>query len=474
MNKRFVRKIRHRLLFLTKPFYDFLDFINPLSKAFLKEFEEKFLLLNNTIQASGGGQTFLFFTDFHERYNAKASSYIIKRIVSAFLDVKVFFGGDVITLSEKTKNLAKTSLNNFLEEFSFLKSNFYLIYGNHDNNSHQQKTSEAILKPDEIRRFISNGKKIEFFNDFSYFVDDEKFNTRFLCLDTGKQSLLQEEIQEIKKVLETCAKGFHIIVFTHIVYEFIEKSYQSRKYIKELLDLFDTHNKEGQHGKIECIVAGHIHNDFFGHTDGGIPIFIADSDAYLFSSNRFVRKRRHLSQQCVTAFVLDYEKRRMNAIRFGYGIDSIDGYKVCIIDDTPTVIDIIRGNIAKGFILNTDLTLRPTYIAKCGNYFAHGETKEKAISDAKRKYEDNLPVSERLRMFNEAYPDRDRKIPASELFEWHSRLTGSCEQGRIMFCKDRGLDWRNGEYTVNEFIEITKDAYGGEVIRQLDKTKPNG
>ena len=138
-----------------------------------------------------------------------------------------------------------------------------------------------------------------------------------------------------------------------------------------------------------------------------------------------------------------------------------------MIDNVATIVKHVGGNLSTGFIVNSDLTLTPTYVAKCGNCFAHGATREDAMRDAQDKYNENLPVEERIRMFNEAYPDRDKSVPAKELFDWHHTLTGSCEQGRIAFCEDRCIDLKNGKYTVNQFIELTKDSYGGDVIKRL-------
>jgi hypothetical protein len=89
------------------------------------------------------------------------------------------------------------------------------------------------------------------------------------------------------------------------------------------------------------------------------------------------------------------------------------------------------------------------------------------MTDATAKYQRNMYVEDRIRLFNEQFPDRNKKVAASELFRWHNILTGSCEFGRRSFCEERGLDYKNGEYSVNEFIEICKNAYGGEVIRRL-------
>ena len=155
----------------------------------------------------------------------------------------------------------------------------------------------------------------------------------------------------------------------------------------------------------------------------------------------------------------------------GSNIEALNGQKVYRIDDMPTLIDSVHGSYAKGRILRSDLTTEDCYIARCGNFFAHGETLRQAQADAREKYEENAPIEERIARFNERFPDRDAKVPASELFSWHHILTGSCLMGRKSFCEQRGLDYVSGQYTVNEFIELTKDAFGGNVIRQLKESK---
>lgn len=158
----------------------------------------------------------------------------------------------------------------------------------------------------------------------------------------------------------------------------------------------------------------------------------------------------------------------------GYGdntsIKVVKGVVVHTIDGIATLIESVHGNFAKGYILKDDLTINSCYIAKCGNYFAHGETLEDAFHYAREKYEENLPIKERIARFNEQYPDRNKKVPANELFNWHHTLTGSCLIGRKHFCKERKIDYENGEYSVNEFIQLTKNAYNGDIIRQLESS----
>jgi len=94
------------------------------------------------------------------------------------------------------------------------------------------------------------------------------------------------------------------------------------------------------------------------------------------------------------------------------------------------------------------------------------------MRDARNKYENNLPTEERIRLFNQQFPDRDKPVPAADLFQWHNKLTGSCLTGRKHFCEEHGLDYENSFYTVNEFIRLTENAYGGEIIKRLKESRP--
>ncbi len=155
---------------------------------------------------------------------------------------------------------------------------------------------------------------------------------------------------------------------------------------------------------------------------------------------------------------------------FGKDIEYLNGQKIYRIDNVPTLIDSVHSYYAKGKILSEDLTTMPCYIAKQGNFFAHGTTLKQAFADVMEKFAESHPIERRIAEFNRKFPDRDRKYPASELFSWHHILTGSCHMGRKQFCKEHNLDYENGEYSVNEFISLTKNAYGGEIIRKLEQT----
>ena len=158
----------------------------------------------------------------------------------------------------------------------------------------------------------------------------------------------------------------------------------------------------------------------------------------------------------------------------GYGngsqIKSINGLRVYQVDSVATIIYNVHGNYAVGGILNSDLTITPCYIAKCGNFFAHGKTLREAFADTREKYESNAPLEDRISNFNAKFPDNDKPVSGRELFSWHHILTGSCRMGREQFCIDKGLDI-DAEYTVRQFIRITEHAYGMNVIKQLKESR---
>ena len=122
--------------------------------------------------------------------------------------------------------------------------------------------------------------------------------------------------------------------------------------------------------------------------------------------------------------------------------------------------------MAKGFILQSDLTMTPCYVVKGNNLFAHGDDLHKAMAALTDKMFDDMPEEERIAEFVKAHPDKAKAYPNQDLFDWHHRLTGSCMAGRNAFVKDRGLTL-DGETTVTDFIKLTENSYGGSTIRKL-------
>ena len=117
-------------------------------------------------------------------------------------------------------------------------------------------------------------------------------------------------------------------------------------------------------------------------------------------------------------------------------------------------------------MLCEDMNLRKCYVVKGGGFFAHGETLREAQKALERKILNNMPTAERIAEFISRF-EPGKKYPARLFYDWHHILTGSCKMGREAFARDHGYDLDKDELTPEEFMELTKDAYGGSVIREL-------
>ena len=141
-----------------------------------------------------------------------------------------------------------------------------------------------------------------------------------------------------------------------------------------------------------------------------------------------------------------------------------------MIDEIQTILTSVCGNLAKGYILKEDLTLSPCFIAKGNGYFAHGETAKKACEALEEKIFSKMDTEEAIDRFLQEF-DFDKKYPARDFYIWHNRLTGSCEMGRNYFIAKHGIDLDQDTYTVQEFIDMVKDDYGGEIILKIRERK---
>ena len=151
----------------------------------------------------------------------------------------------------------------------------------------------------------------------------------------------------------------------------------------------------------------------------------------------------------------------------GSGIKSINGETIYRIDCVPTLIDHVKGNVAKGRILKDDLTFEKCYVAKQDGYFAHGKTLREAMSALTDKLLEDMPEEDRIAEFIKAHKWGE-KYSAVDFYDWHHRLTGSCDMGRREFAASHGFKVTEDELlTVEEFIKLTESSYGSTTIRKL-------
>jgi hypothetical protein len=152
---------------------------------------------------------------------------------------------------------------------------------------------------------------------------------------------------------------------------------------------------------------------------------------------------------------------------YGYGLKTFCGLHVYIVDGVQTIITHVHGNVARGLLLSGDLTTTPCYIVKQEDTFAHGKTLRGAYAALAEKLFEEMPLEERIDAFIKAH-NVDDGYTAQSFSDWHGRLNGSCPMGREQWMRDRQIDI-NSDMTVSEFIKLTENAYGSDVIREVKK-----
>ena len=152
---------------------------------------------------------------------------------------------------------------------------------------------------------------------------------------------------------------------------------------------------------------------------------------------------------------------------FGDGIRRFCGKDVYMIDGIPTMLGIVHGNIARGRVLLEDLTTKPCYVVKQGGVYAHGETLRAAMEALRDKLLEGMPLEGRIEEFVKSH-EWGKAYQSADYYDWHRKLTGSCDMGRSEFAKSHGYRLTDDELlTVEEFIDLTEGSYGGDIIRRL-------
>ena len=136
-----------------------------------------------------------------------------------------------------------------------------------------------------------------------------------------------------------------------------------------------------------------------------------------------------------------------------------------MVDRLPTVIQRIHGNYAKGYVINSQFQKFPCFIAKRERFFAHGDTLREAYEALQDKMIQAMSREDIIAEFCKNF-DAVSSYSGSVFFEWHHRLTGSCLMGREKFVEDNNISLEK-LYTVKQFIDLTENDYGGDIIKEL-------
>jgi hypothetical protein len=151
----------------------------------------------------------------------------------------------------------------------------------------------------------------------------------------------------------------------------------------------------------------------------------------------------------------------------GEKIKKFNGKPVYYVDSIPCIFASVHDTWASVEVISKDdFSLSRAFIAKQDGFFAHGETIREAFKAVLEKVTENMDDDEKKRRFLEEFPEYETPYKTDAFFSWHHVVTGSCEFGRKQFAQEHDIDL-GGEMTVKQFIDLTRNSYGGEKIAQL-------
>lgn len=151
---------------------------------------------------------------------------------------------------------------------------------------------------------------------------------------------------------------------------------------------------------------------------------------------------------------------------FSGGIKSINGDELILVDGIYIHIEKeISDGILYGYSLNEDFTTSPLWAIKGDKYVGIGISLERAEDNLFKKTFRDTSHEERIAQFIKEHPE-DKLYPNDDLIEWHHKLTASCRRGIRLFLQKHGIT-RDGYTTVSEFIRLTENDFGGDIIKKL-------
>lgn len=309
---------------------------DPIPEYWKSHLEEKTDTIRQALENVGDKKSaFLWYTDVHWNYGAQVSPILLKYLFEHTPINKTNFGGDIVN------NEGDVSTESGRETMSYLWDwrtairnlpNHHSVVGNHDdgnatNNLFNDDYIYAYLLSPEENQFVVKGE------GFYYYIDDKPENTRYLYLDTGYKGVDDKQLEFIKNALKTTPNGYHIVVIAHIWYEPDYDQYEVRpipivglstdaiKVVTEL-DKYNSRQYEYSNcgGWVEFCIGGHVHIDYDGTTETGIPIILTETDSF-HNRSGLNSAQGTINEASLSAIIADYENHKINVIRVGRGSD---------------------------------------------------------------------------------------------------------------------------------------------------------
>ena len=274
------------------------------------------------------GESFIFFTDYHQNTNNGKSSALMRHIVDHTSIRDVIYGGDTTDgglLPNTAASLAV--LRKFANEFRELK--IKPTRGNHDCEPSAYQTFNQIsdaawydlmLRPIE-KEIVSDNKPY-------FYFDNENQKIRHIIMDSGGMNdmLTSAQLTWMKGLLTELSSEWTVFIYQHMV---VEKT-NGEQTVHLITRGTETLNAIGDvYEQLNCtigaIIAGHCHVDAVLETDYNFKVITTTCDAGGANSaldwNVPTRTEGTTEGQAFDVYSIDTTAKTIYITRIGAGSD---------------------------------------------------------------------------------------------------------------------------------------------------------
>ena len=324
---------------------------NGVPEYWLNELEMKADVIQQAMETAGKNKSaFLWYTDAHwANGNSKMSPLLLKYLHQNTSMNKVNFGGDIVG------DPSSFTHNHIKYVYEWRKAieglpNHHSVIGNHDNYHKGRNDSDVANMVYSFLLASEESADMVMGEDFYYYIDNPCEKTRYLYLDSGRYSLSDNETKFIIDALTTTPNNWHIIVISHIWFQYTSASDPTvgnlNASMQKALDLFDAYNARQSGsvtmvsvansynftscgGKVEFCIGGHIHVDHEVYSTNGIPVIITASDANQERSGDETEDCGTLgttTESAVFGIIADYSNNKITVVGVGRGTSRTINY----------------------------------------------------------------------------------------------------------------------------------------------------
>lgn len=275
---------------------------------------------------------FIFITDTHWTVNAKHSPSLINYIADKLKIKTMIFGGDVITGTQSTRELALNEVYGFFENFD-RQLNILSTLGNHDLNNNSSTSAELTL--DEAYPLYI--KSAEFFGltdktTMGAIFDNDSQKVRVIQFLHPISSYTDADVTSwiLSKIAEK--NGWTVIVISHAYWNSMPSGTDLTVNIASTLlgkQIADALHDNSNTGFWLC---GHTHRDYNGTvtSDNGhtLTIICTTTDAYSYGGSDGGPEMTlgTNTEQAFDIMQIDTVNRKIYTTRIGAGSDRIINY----------------------------------------------------------------------------------------------------------------------------------------------------